>query len=239
MSRISACALVLLLPLPGHAGDWVARLKRQPALMDQEMRQLLTQEPELVDEALAQVAAAQSDASWQPLQDEITSDLGQIGTEAPRLFAVSPQGIGPQVTASLTLFTRADCPACQRAEAELRVLAVQHPDKRFEIRSLSTTLPDRLAMALAETHGAEAAISFRAQVTTQDRAALTALLEQAGHDPEALLTLAESAQMNREADLQARQFEVLGLDTAPSYVMPDRLIRGQMPAVVLEGYLAE
>ncbi|SMX44809.1 hypothetical protein [Maliponia aquimaris] len=31
----------------------------------------------------------------------------------------------------------------------------------------------------------------------------------------------------------------LGLDTLPSYVMPDRLIRGDMPVLVLERYLSE
>ncbi|MBC7133231.1 MAG: glutaredoxin family protein [Roseovarius sp.] len=30
----------------------------------------------------------------------------------------------------------------------------------------------------------------------------------------------------------------LGLDMAPSYVLPDRLLRGAMPAIVLERYLA-
>ena len=36
-------------------------------------------------------------------------------------------------------------------------------------------------------------------------------------------------------DMAAR----LGLDTAPSYVMADRMLRGHMPAVVLERYLRE
>jgi hypothetical protein len=40
--------------------------------------------------------------------------------------------------------------------------------------------------------------------------------------------------MGRDADLAAR----LGLDMAPSYVMRDRLLRGAMPAIVLERYLA-
>lgn len=40
--------------------------------------------------------------------------------------------------------------------------------------------------------------------------------------------------MGRDADLAAR----LGLDLAPSYVMPDRLLRGAMPAIVLERYLS-
>jgi hypothetical protein len=40
--------------------------------------------------------------------------------------------------------------------------------------------------------------------------------------------------MGRDADLADR----LGLDMAPSYVMPDRLLRGAMPAIVLERYLA-
>jgi len=38
-----------------------------------------------------------------------------------------------------------------------------------------------------------------------------------------------------EADLAQR----LGLDMAPSYVMRDRILRGEMPTIVLERYLAE
>ncbi len=33
--------------------------------------------------------------------------------------------------------------------------------------------------------------------------------------------------------------DALGLDMAPSYVMPDRILRGEMPAVVLERYLSD
>lgn len=40
--------------------------------------------------------------------------------------------------------------------------------------------------------------------------------------------------IEREAALAAR----LGLDMAPSYVLRDRLLRGAMPAIVLERYLA-
>jgi len=40
--------------------------------------------------------------------------------------------------------------------------------------------------------------------------------------------------MDRDAGL-ARD---LGIDTAPSYVLPDRLLRGAMPGIVLERYLA-
>jgi len=39
--------------------------------------------------------------------------------------------------------------------------------------------------------------------------------------------------MDRDADLAAR----LELDSAPSYVMADRMLRGHMPAIVLERYI--
>ena len=31
----------------------------------------------------------------------------------------------------------------------------------------------------------------------------------------------------------------LGLDTAPSYVLPDKILRGAMPAIVLDRYLGD
>ncbi|MET4103111.1 hypothetical protein ABIE58_002548 [Roseovarius sp. MBR-78] len=45
----------------------------------------------------------------------------------------------------------------------------------------------------------------------------------------ALFDLARDAALARD----------LGLDTAPFYVMPDRMLRGLMPAIVLERYLSE
>ncbi len=45
----------------------------------------------------------------------------------------------------------------------------------------------------------------------------------------ALFDLARDAALARD----------LGLDMAPSYVMPDRMLRGLMPAIVLERYLSE
>ena len=41
--------------------------------------------------------------------------------------------------------------------------------------------------------------------------------------------------MDRDAAL-ARD---LGLDMAPSYVLPDRMLRGAMPSLVLERYLRQ
>lgn len=46
-----------------------------------------------------------------------------------------------------------------------------------------------------------------------------------------------AARFDIEAD--ATLASALGLDMAPSYVLPDRILRGHMPALVLDRYLAE
>lgn len=43
--------------------------------------------------------------------------------------------------------------------------------------------------------------------------------------------------LNTHSPANAALMERLSLDLLPSYVMPDRLIRGQMPSFVLERYL--
>jgi len=60
------------------------------------------------------------------------------------------------------------------------------------------------------------------------RAELAALASRAGFRA-ALFDMRHDAALARE----------LGLDTAPSYVLPDKILRGAMPAIVLDRYLGE
>lgn len=107
--------------------------------------------------------------------EEIKSDLARIAAWHEALFGAALPGFGPQTARHrIALLTAPDCPACARAEAELRALA-----ERFDLR---VTLVDLTSAALAQG---------------------------------------------------------LGLDTAPSYVMPDRMLRGHIPPIVLERYLAQ
>ena len=61
----------------------------------------------------------------------------------------------------------------------------------------------------------------------------------ATHELRALATRLGFRAAQFDMDLDAALARALGLDMAPFYVLPDRILRGHMPALVLDRYLAE
>ncbi|WP_108723459.1 thioredoxin domain-containing protein [Roseovarius salinarum] len=144
------------------------------AALHAEIRALLLDEPGLARPASRALDPPQPPRAEEIYAEEIARDLGAISERRDRLFGAGLPGFGPADAARrIALFTRKDCPACARAEADLRAMARARP----------------------------------LRVTVLD--------------------------MEANADL-ARD---LGLDTAPSYVLPDMMLRGHIPKVVLRRYL--
>ncbi|MBT9382413.1 thioredoxin domain-containing protein [Pseudooceanicola sp. CBS1P-1] len=232
-------AALLLAPLPVQAETaWQQAMDDNPFLFNEELRGVLRDQPDLISNALDRGAARLKAAVWSPLQDEIDTDLQRITLHDADLFAPGPQGFGAADTpAKITLFTAADCPACPRAEAELAQIAKEHPGLRVEVRSAAATPDDRLALALAQDKGPEAARRFRSGLMQGQTP--EALVKAEGADLAQLRSRAETPAMVETVARQADLFGELGLDTVPSYVMNDKLIRGAVPTVVLEHYLAK
>ncbi len=89
-------------------------------ILGHEIREVLLTVPELLprDGAAAQPS---------PYAAEIASDLARIEAQAAKLFAPGLPGFGPRDAGrTIAFFTAPDCPACARAEAELRDLAAAH-----------------------------------------------------------------------------------------------------------------
>ncbi|WP_029375083.1 hypothetical protein [Oceanicola sp. S124] len=235
--RAPALALTLLLAGPAAAdpGLW-QKLSAQPDLFARELRAMLLEQPEVIEAARAEARRRMAEDAASDLAAEIDGDQALIARHGESLFGVTPQGFGGDGPAAITLFTAAGCTDCLAAETGLRALADSHPGLRVEVRSLSDALPDRLSRALARQEGPEAAARFRAALAKapSDPEALATSLSDA---PEALLALADSAEIRAALAQEKALFGALGLDMAPSYVMPDRLIRGSMPKIVLERYL--
>ena len=78
--------------------------------------------------------------------------------------------------------------------------------------------------------GARAAVAFFTRPGCPDCAAAEADLRRLARDLGLRVTL-------RDITEQAALAAALGLDMAPSYVLPHMMLRGRMPAVVLERYL--
>ncbi|MGI3165643.1 hypothetical protein [Pseudooceanicola sp. 200-1SW] len=239
---LGASALWLGPASPGRAADsaggglW-SKVQGDPALLAQEMRALLLAEPELIPQIREEARRRMAADAASDLAAEIAGDRATIADLAPALFAASPRGFGAdRAMAQITLFTAARCADCAQAEAELRALAAEMPGLRVEIRSLSDSDADLAWRALETAQGPQAAAAFRAALLEPPQAEPEALLRAQGIDP---ATLPVTETLRAELAAQAALFARLDLDTAPSYVMADRLIRGAMPGVVLRRYLSE
>ncbi len=162
--KAATCALILA------AGAAQAEPLFDPAgraALGAEIRALLLDEPDIVGRAVTPPSA---------FAEAVTEDLGRLERLAPRLFDPAQAGFGPaDASLRIAFFTRDDCPACDRAEAELRDLAAGH-DLRVTVFNLS--------------------------------------------------------------DAQARDMAAaLELSESPAYVLPDMMLQGHIPAIVLERYL--
>jgi hypothetical protein len=151
----------------GADTDFTDLTPTERAVFQSEIREALLGLPDLADRI--------APPAINPYASAVEDDLARIKAQAHRLFAPDLPGFGPKdATQTIALLTRADCAACDKAEAELRDLA--------ETRALRVTLID----------------------------------------------MAENAGL----------VQALELDLAPSYVLPEMMLRGHMPAVVLKRYLS-
>lgn len=98
-----------------------------------EIRQFLTDEPEVIADALSRLSAT-------GYAEAASADKDLITRHAAALFAADLPGFGPaDAPFTLALLTTRDCPDCRAAEADLRALAETQP--------LRVTLIDDAALA--------------------------------------------------------------------------------------------
>ena len=163
-----AAGLVALTVTPaGAETDFTDLSPTERAILHNELREVLLSVPQLLPDA----PAPQID----PYKDAVADDLTRLSEREEALYGTHLPGFGPPDAAlTIALFTAPDCPECDRAQADLRILADTH--------DLRVTLID----------------------------------------------------ITEQADL-ARALE---LDMAPSYVLPDMMLRGHIPPIVLERYLS-
>ncbi|SIS77713.1 hypothetical protein SAMN05421759_103186 [Roseivivax lentus] len=185
MRRTIACLLAAALPAAAPVfgaplSDTLFDTEVARAALAEELRAVLTANPEILERALRPTAPSGADI----YRDARDTDLARIAAAAPHLFGPgwpligaqpgAPDGTGRD-TVALALFTGADCAECARAETELAALLAER----------------------GET----------ARVIDADSARGRALMER------------------------------LTLDALPSYVLPEMMVRGHVPAFVLTRYL--
>lgn len=188
-----------------------------------ELRAVLADHPEIVETALRPPPPVD------PYAGEKAADLAMIGGFAPQLFARDAPGLGSVDAATVwAVFLKPGCERCTDVLADLKAL-VERRDLRINVLLLPVASEDErpgLLRALARRQDGSALLALN---TIMERPEITAAEVLAGLELE---LKPDSAQ----ADADLTMFERMGLDETPSYVLPNMMIRGQMPVFVLERY---
>ncbi|SMC40667.1 hypothetical protein [Primorskyibacter flagellatus] len=225
MAETSLAVIALLASLPGSVGA-AERLFETPAAqiaLGAELRTVLADHPEIVETALS------APPPVDPYAAEKAADLAMIGGYAQQLFARDAPGLGSVEAGTVwAVFLKPGCESCTDVLADLKAL-VERRDLRINLLLLSAGPEDTrpgLLHALARRQDGSALLALN---TIMERPEITAAEIVGGL---AIEVKPDSA----EADADLAMFERMGLDKTPSYVLPDMMIRGQMPVFVLERY---
>ena len=163
--------------------------------------------------------------------EEVAQDRARLDAQAD-LFAKTDRGYGaedPRVT--LVFFESYPCDTCADAWSELETLMARHPDLRVEPRFASDSASAQLLLSLLDhqgiaTYRAARSVLLRAQTEDAVRQAI------------ATGGWTQDRMLRPEPRRDASVFDLLELDAVPSYVLPDMMLRGSLPAIVLEKYVS-
>ncbi len=104
------------------------------------------------------------------------------------------------------------------------------PDLRVEARFAEATGPAQLLLSLLDREGPDAYHAARLKLlAAPDEDAMAQVLTENRWIQDRMLRPAP--------EMEAQAFAALDLDVAPSYVLPGLILRGAMPAIVLEKHL--
>lgn len=241
-TRASAALLAAALGLAG--GAQAAGLDLTPeerAAFGAEVRALLLGEPDIVDRALGALSPAPDYA------DEIARDTALLDAERDALAADSGDwSEGPEDGTPLVVFLPPACTECQPLLAELRALGARRGDTRLVVKDMPGTEDGgqsaaRFLTAVLDEVGPDAWLEAREGLAALPEPANPAMLElfaqtmawPAGKVVQKMDASTTTARLDRVRDLAGR----LGIDIAPSFVVGGILVRGNVPAAVLERYL--
>ncbi|WP_407493169.1 hypothetical protein [Pseudooceanicola sp. MF1-13] len=224
MIRALRIAVLLVLPLTATA-EGLDLTDAERRAFGEEVRATLLAHPEIVDNALNPPPPDVYGDAARADRDRLAADTS--------LFAPTARGIGaddPRVT--VVFFEDYPCADCAAAWAEAKALVAAQPDIRVEPRFARESGVAQLLLSKLDREGPEAYHAARdLLLAAQDEAALQRVLDDNRWFQDRMLRPAPRA--------EAEAFERLELEMAPSFVLPDMMVQGAVPAIVLQKYVAE
>ena len=239
----AACAAALALAAPAGAADLTEMTPEERAAFRAEVRAYLLENPEVIMEAVAvleQREAAARDAA----------DRELIAENAEAIFDDGYSWVGGNPEGDITLVEFIDyrCSYCRRAHEDVNELVESDGDIRLVIKEFPILGPDsmassRFAIAAKQVAGdaayhaaKEALIRMTGEV---NEVTLGRLADSLGLDADAILVQMQSPEVTEEIARTRALADRLGISGTPTFVLPDRMLRGYAPLDAMRQIVAE
>ncbi|MBK5933220.1 thioredoxin-like protein [Rhodovulum imhoffii] len=197
-----------------------------------ELRSYLLEHPEVVREALRQ-------AETHRYTREAQNDLARLNENAGALFDSPQDWAEGRGDVTLVAFVDYACASCADMPAVARAMATRDTALRIVMKDYAPgpeTGAARLAQAILHVDGPDAYLKAqRALFALPDHTPTTlrALAHRISTAPQAVLTHMEAPETHATIARTARLARTLDLGPAPVWVLPDALVRGDVPPIAL------
>ncbi|MGC9368746.1 MAG: DsbA family protein [Paracoccaceae bacterium] len=230
---LAGAALALSFAAPAMATDIVEMSEAERTAFRQEVRAYLLENPEVLMEAIAVLEQRQEQAA-------AAQDQQLVKTNAKDIFEDGYSWVGGNPEGDITLVEFSDyrCTYCRKAHPEVEELLktdgnIRFIVKEFPILGEQSELSSRFAIATKLAAGDEAyKKAHDALITMRGNATVQSLEKLAGRldlDPEAILPLMNSPEVEDIIQKNRALAQRLGITGTPTFVLEDSMLRGYVP----------
>ncbi len=230
---LTAALLALGMALPAQALDLSSLSETDRALLRQEIRAYLLDNPEVIMEAVAVLEERQA-------AGQAEADVELVRANADALFDAPGDWVGgnPQGDITLVEFMDYRCSYCRRAVAEVDGLLgadgnIRFILKEFPILGAESVAASRFAIATKQVAGDAAYKSVHdalmAYTGAMNVAGFTRLADALGLDANAITAAMDSDAVTEVIAANHALAQRLRINGTPAFVMEDRMLRGYLP----------
>ena len=229
----AAFAASLALAAPAGAFDVSAMSDAEREAFRAEVRAYLLENPEVIMEAVAVLEDREAAA-------QAAADAELVETYAEEIFDDGYSWVGGNPDGDVTLVEFIDyrCSYCRRAHDEVNDLVESDGNIRLVIKEFPILGPDslassRFAVAVKQVAGDDAyhlAKEALIEMTGEaNETTLSRLAETLGLDADEILVQMQSDEVTAELAETRALAQRLGINGTPTFVLPDRMLRGYVP----------
>jgi len=234
---LAAPLVVFGLAMPAAAFDPAAMTDAQRDAFRAEVRAYLLENPAVLLEAVAALEAQQA-------ADQAVDDAALVRVNAEALFASPDDWVGGNPDGDVTLveFIDYNCGFCKRAHPEVAQVLEFDPGVRLVIKELpilgpGSELAAKMAVAVLRSHGDDAYAELHDRLMTHRGEVSAALLDRVGAEMGLDMAKVRAEMDGRDVARVLEENRALAarlrLNGTPSFALPDRLVRGMLPAPAL------